>query len=119
MFLIISRQTDISLLSRRQYRKSSSSVPMYSKDHCGYFRSLAYFLVLVICSSDNCFPEACRTINSSSSVDASGVGDLSFSGTLSLSMSTGVAPGGHASVGAEGPSPDFFKASPPVSSAEA
>jgi hypothetical protein len=117
MFLIISRQTDISLLSGRQYRKSSSSVPLYTKDPCGYFRSLAYCIASAICYFDNCFPEACRTINSSSSVDALGAGDLSFSGTLSFSTNTGVAPGGHASAGAEGPDSEVASAiqSSPVS----
>jgi hypothetical protein len=74
-----------------------------TKDPYGYFRSLAYCLASVICSSDNCFPQVCRTINSDPSVGASGAGDLSFSVTLSFSTSTGVAPKGHASAGAEGP----------------
>jgi hypothetical protein len=29
------------LLSGRQYKKSSSSVPLYTKDPFGYFKSLA------------------------------------------------------------------------------
>jgi hypothetical protein len=37
ILLAISRQTDISLLSRRQYRKSSSSVPLNTKAPFGYF----------------------------------------------------------------------------------
>jgi hypothetical protein len=129
MFLIISRQTDISLLSGRQYRKSSSSVPLYTKDPCGYFRSLAYRLASAIRSFDSCFPEACRTINYSSSVDALGAGDFSFFDTLSFPTSIGIAPRGHASVEVKGPAsevactiqslPDFFKASPSESGAEA
>jgi hypothetical protein len=75
MFLAISRQTDISLLFDGQYRKSSSSVPLYTKDPRGYFRSLAYCLASARCSFDSCFPEACRTMNSNFSIDAPGVGD--------------------------------------------
>jgi hypothetical protein len=41
ILLAISWQTDISLLSWRQYRKSSSSVPLNSKAPFGYFSSWA------------------------------------------------------------------------------
>jgi hypothetical protein len=41
IFLAIFQQTDISLLSGRQYRKSSSSVPLYTKALFGYFSSRA------------------------------------------------------------------------------
>jgi hypothetical protein len=85
IFLVISPQTDISLLSGRQYINSSSSVPLYTKDPFGYFKSLEYYLASTISSSDNCFPEACDMIKSSSSVGASGVGDLIFLGALSFS----------------------------------
>jgi hypothetical protein len=129
MFLIISRQTDISLLSGRQYRKSFLLVSLYTKDPCGYFRSLTYCLASAIYSSDNCFPKACRKIKSSPSVGASGAGDLSFSGAFSFSLIRGAAPEGCTSAGAEGPaskvacaipaSSNFFKASPSVSDAEA
>jgi hypothetical protein len=125
MFLAIFRQTDISLLSGRHYRKSSSPVPLYTKDPFGYFKSLAYCLASAIYSSDNCFPEACRMIKSSSSVGASGVGDLIFSGALSFSKIE-VAPKGFSSVQVGSPASavsgdilapsDFFGISPSLSS---
>jgi hypothetical protein len=85
---------------------------LYTKDPCGYFRSLAYCLASAIYSSDNYFPEACRTIKSSSSVGASRAGDLSFSGTFSFSLNTGAIPEGCTSAGAEGPASEVACATP-------
>jgi hypothetical protein len=128
MFLAISWQTDTSLLSERQYRKSSSSVPLYTKDPFGYFKSLAYCLASAICSFDNCFLKACRMIKSNPSVGSSGVGDLIFSGVLYFSKIK-VAPTGFALVQVGSPasvisgdilaSSNFFGMSPSLSSFEA
>jgi hypothetical protein len=63
---------------------------------------LAYCLVSAICSSNNCFPEACRTINSSSSAGASGTGDLDFSRAPSFSKISGAVSEGLASAKTEG-----------------